>query len=124
VVEMMTDPTLKSSVITAIAKYQITSGDIELGEKTANDITYRDHKIALYTLIAEKQADAGKIDSAVATVEMMAKMIGDTPMEPDKSKFGTFDDSFKKGVVETVYLCAAKASARKGDIENYNKYIA
>lgn len=124
VAEKITDSTLKSSVITAIAKYQITSGDIDLGKKTSMDITYRDHKIAVYKLIAEKQADAGKIDSAVATIETMAKMIDDIPMAADKSKFGTFDDSFKKGVVETVYLCAAKASARTGDVENYNKYIA
>jgi uncharacterized protein HemY len=124
VAEIITDSTHKSSVIAAVAKYQITSGDIDLGKKTARNITYRDHKIAVYTLIAEKQADAGKIDSAVATIETMAKMIDDIPMAADKSKFGTFDDSFKKGLVETVYLCAAKASARTGDTENYNKYIA
>lgn len=124
VVEIITDSTHKSSVIAAIAKYQITSGDIDLGKKTVLDITYRDHKIAVYKLIAEKQADAGKINSAVETIETMAKMIDDIPMAADKSKFGTFDDSFKKGVVETVYLCAAKASAKIGDVENYDKYIA
>ncbi|MBN2455267.1 MAG: hypothetical protein JXB29_01815, partial [Sedimentisphaerales bacterium] len=123
VAEKITDFTHKSFVISAIAKYQITSGDIDLGKKTAKDITYRDHKIAVYTLIAEKQAEAGKIDSAVATIEMMAKMIDDIPVAADKSKFGTFDDSFKKGLVETVYLCVAKASAQTGDVENYNKYI-
>ena len=122
--KIITDSTYKSSVIAAIAKHQIASGDIDLGEKTAEDITYRNHKIAVYTQIAEKQADAGKIDSAVAIIEMMTKMISDTPMSADKSKFGTFDDSFKKGLVETVYLSAAKASARAGDIANYNKYIA
>lgn len=121
--EKVTDSTLKSSVIAAVAKYQITSGNIDLGKKTAKDITYRDHKIAIYKLIAEKQADAGKIDSAVATIEMMAKMIDDIPMDADKSKFGIFDDSFKKGLVETVYLCVAKTSAKTGDVENYNKYI-
>ena len=84
--EIITNSTYKSSVIAAIAKYQIASGDIDLGKKTAGDITYRDHKIAVYTLIAEKQADAGKIDSAVATIEMMTKMINDTPMAADKSK--------------------------------------
>ena len=123
VAEIITNSTYKSSVIAAIAKYQIASGDIDLGKKTAGDITYRDHKIAVYTLIAEKQADAGKIDSAVATIEMMTKMINDTPMAADKSKFGTFDDSFKRGLVQTVYLHAAKASARTGDVNNYNKYI-
>jgi|GEM_PF-2594430 len=123
IAKIITASTQKSSVIAAIAKYQINSGDIDLGKKTAGDITYRDHKIAVYTLIAEKQADAGKIDSAVATIEMMSKMINDTPMAADRSKFGVFDDSFKKGTVQTVYLCAAKASARTGDVNNYNKYI-
>ncbi|MFA6185636.1 MAG: hypothetical protein WC770_00265 [Phycisphaerae bacterium] len=123
VAEIIKNPTQKSSVIAVIAKYQINSGDIDLGKKTAEDITYRDHKIAVYTLIAEKQAEAGEIESATATIEMMSKMIDDTPMTADRSKFGVFDDSFKKGTVQTVYLSAAKASARTGDVNNYNKYI-
>jgi len=122
--ETISDPALKSSVIAAIAKYQINSGDMNSGKKTLAEITSRDHKIKVYTLIAEKQADAGKIDSAVETIEMMTKMIDKTPMAPDKSKFGTFDDAFKKGSVQTVYLRAAKAAAKAGDMENYNKYIA
>jgi hypothetical protein len=121
---IISDPRLKSSVIAAIAKYQITAGDINLGEKTTQEITYRDDKIAVYTLIAEKQADAGKIESAVATIEMMGKMINETPMAADKSKFGTFDDSFKKGATETVYLRAANSLSKKGDIEGYNRYVA
>jgi thioredoxin-like negative regulator of GroEL len=121
---IISDPKQKSSVIAAIAKYQITAGDINLGEKTTQEITYRDNKIAVYTLIAEKQADTGKIDSAVATIEMMGKMIDDTPMAADKSKFGTFDDSFKKGAMETVYLRIANSLAKKGDINGYNRYVA
>lgn len=93
-------------------------------KKTAQDVTYRDHKIAVYTLMAEKQADAGDIDSAVTAIETMEKMIDDTPMTADKSKFGTFDDSFNRGAVETVYLRAANNLAGKGDLEGYNKYIA
>ena len=118
------DLTHKSFVIAAIAKYQITSGDIDLGKKTAGEATCRDDKIAVYTLIAERQADAGEIDSAVATIEMMTKMIDDTPMAADESKFGTVDDSFKKGCVQTVYLRAAKTAARAGDMESYNRYIS
>jgi len=124
VAEKISNPMHKSSVIAAIAKYQINSGDIDLGKKTAQKLTHRDHKIAVYTLIAEKQADAGEIDSAVATIETMVKMIDDSPLAADKSKFGTFDDSFKKGTVETVYLRVAKNLAGKGDMEGCNKYIA
>ncbi len=123
VAETISNSKHKSSVIAAIAKYQINSGNIDLGEKTAQEVTYRDHKIEVYTLIAEKQADAGEIGSAVATIETMAKMIDDNPMSADKSKFGEFDDSFKKGMVETAYLCVAKNLAEKGAMEGYNKYI-
>lgn len=124
VAETISDSKHKSSVIAAIAKYQINSGDINLGKKTAQEVVYRDHKTAVYSLIAEKQARAGKIDSAVATIKTMSKMIDDTPMAADKSKFGEFDDSFKKGMAETVYLHVAKNLAVKGDMEGYNKYIA
>ena len=51
-------------------------------------------------------------------------MVDDTPMAADKSKFGEFDDSYKKGMVETIYLRVAKNLAQKGDMEGYNKYIA
>lgn len=124
IAETISDLTRRSSVIAAIAKYQVKSGDIDLGEKTAMDITDRDHKIAVYTRIAEKRAELGEIDSAVETVEMMAKMIENAPRAPDVSKFGVFDDSFKRGAVQTVYLGAAKTSARNGDAESYNKFIA
>lgn len=124
VAETISGSKQKSSVIAAIAKYQINSGDIDLGKKTAQEAVYRDHKTAIYSLIAEKQADAGKFDSAVATIKTMSKMIDDTPMAADKSKFGEFDDSYKKGMAETVYLRVAKNLAGKGDMEGYNKYIA
>ncbi len=124
VAETISNSKHKSSVIAAIAKYQINSDDIDLGKKTAQEVVYRDHKTAVYSLIAEKQADAGKIDSAVTTIETMSKMIDDTPMAADKSKFGEFDDSYKKGMAETIYLRVAKNSAEKGDMEGYNKYIA
>ena len=121
--KVISDSKLSSSVIAAIAKYQINSGDINLGKKTADEITYRDYKIAVYTLIAEKQADTGNIDSAVATIETIEKIIDDAPMPADESKFGRFDDSFKKGVAETIYLHVANALAKRGDTDGYQKYI-
>jgi tetratricopeptide (TPR) repeat protein len=124
IVKVIGDQKLKSSVIAAIAKCQVKSGDINLGKKTADEITYRDFKIAVYTLIAEKQADAGNIDSAVATIETIGKIIDDAPLPADESKFGRFDDSFKKGGSGIIYLRVANALAKKGDTEGYQKYIA
>jgi tetratricopeptide (TPR) repeat protein len=113
-----------SSVIAAVAKYQIASGDVDLGKKTTREITYRDYKLAVYTLIVEKEADTGNIDSAVETIETIEKIIDDTPMPADESKFGRFDDSFKKGTAGTLYLNVANALAKKGDTKGYKKYIA
>ena len=124
VAEKITDSTHKSSVIAAIAKYHINCDDIDLGKKTVRGITCRDHKIAVYKLIAEKQADTGKIDSAVKTIEAISKMIGDTPMAADESKFGVFDDSYKKAMVEMMYFHIAKKLAEEGNIKGYNKYAA
>lgn len=117
------DPNRRSSVIAAIAKYQINTGDINLGKKTAGEITYRDYKITVYELIAKKQADTGNIESAVATIENIGKLIDDAPMPADESKFGRFDDSFKKGGAGIFYLHVANALAKKGDAEGYQKYI-
>ena len=122
--EIITDPIHKSSVIAEVAKYHIISGDLKLGKKIAMDISYRDHKTSVYSLIAEKQVDAGEIDSTLLTIKTMVKMIKDIPMPADESKFGKFDDSFKKSAVEMVYLRVAMNLAKKNDIEGYNKYIA